>query len=202
MSFVGGIVARCAAMGLAAVALLGACSSDDDPSAVDEGSTTASTASASDSEDETTTAETTTADETTEAGDGEAASGLGVDHLCELVPEDVVEDVLGISVQVGNDTADDCTYDQERSDEALAVVSVILEAGGADQYAFDRSHPVGSSVLEDVADLGDQAFYDTGFQMLRVLAGDTIITVAVIDSNVTDKQGTAIELAAAVLGNL
>ena len=153
--------------------------------------------------DGTTTEPTEEDDEAGDDGDeGESGGGFGTGSLCALMAEEAVEAALGMPVQVGIDTAAECTYDQERSDEALGVALVALEDGGPDQFEFDRTTPLGGGEIEDVPDLGDAAIYDTGFDILRVLVGDQIVTFSVIDFNVADKKAAAIALADELVSNL
>ena len=190
-------------VGLVALAVLAGCSSGDDGG----GEATEAPGDGDDTAIETTTTAEDGADDESDDGsdegsDDEAVGGLGTDSLCSLLSEDVVEDVLGSSVQVAVDTAEECTYDQERTDEAIAVATVALEAGGPDQFEFDRTNPIGGEVIEDVPGVGDDAIYGTGFDILRVLVGDQIVTFSVVDFNVTDKKGAAIALANELITNL
>jgi hypothetical protein len=181
--------------GLIALAVLASCSSSGDD---DDSGATDATADGGEQTEEASTGSTTGENGT----DAESGSSFGTGHLCELVPEEVVEQVTGISVQVGLDTASECGFNEESSGNAFSVANIALENGGPDQFEFDRTHPIGSSTIEEVAGVGDAAIYDTGFNLLRVLIGDQIVVFSIIDFNVTDKKGAAIELANELIANL
>lgn len=177
------------ALGLTAVALLGACSSGS------SSSSPTSTSAASGGGSSTTAA----------AGASTTASAsASIDHLCTLFPKADAERLTGISLQAGADNADECTYDRADSTEHLAVVTVNLDRGADQphQYDFNRSHPIGDEVLEDVTGVGDKAYYSAGQRSLVVLKGTALLHIFSADSHITDARGVDTRIAQLVLTNL
>ena len=124
---------------------------------------------------------------TVAAGSGGGATPT---HLCDVFPKDVAERLTGKTLDVGENSAGDCTYDDHsKLPEHLAVIT-LAAAHGADQarqFDFNQSHPIGDEVLTPVTGVGDKAFYAADQHALSVLSGQWLLRVATIDYTLNDR---------------
>jgi hypothetical protein len=83
------------------------------------------------------------------------------------------------------------------------VISATIDTapGRAAQYDFDHSHTIGVPP-QDVANVGDKAFYLSDLRMLIVLKGNNLLHLSVTDLQVADPKAADIQVAAVVMGNL
>lgn len=161
------------------------------------------TGGSDDEEDEdvtTTTADETTTTEDTTGDDEEGASGT----LCDLLPDDVVSDAVGVDVSsadsFNNETS--CTYESEDLAYRVSLGSI---PDAFDQQAdfFLATGETNAEEFEELEGIGDAAYFGVfGGAATASALSDGIVHAVNIDIPADDDPGSYRDAAAELLGEL